>query len=56
LWDTGPHQDPIKKDKKEMTDQKKRRQMSTQACKAGTEKTKNGKSANGKSAVQETKN
>jgi hypothetical protein len=33
LWDTWPHQDPARKKR-----QKKRRQMSKQTCKAGTEK------------------
>jgi hypothetical protein len=47
LWDTGPHQDPARK--------KRDNRQANRHAKFGQKKKKNGKSAKGKIAVQETK-
>ncbi len=51
LWDTGPHQHPAREKDKKRDDRQADRH-----AKLGQKKKKNGKSANGESAVQETKN
>jgi hypothetical protein len=51
LWDTGPHQDPArKKDKKRRQTKKRDDRWTDRHAKLGQKKTKNEKSANGRSA------